>query len=292
VRARTELARRKQAVQLAIERWRVASSELARILRLDPTGLVDPLEPPHLQVALIEPDQTIDTLIPVGLRNRPELASQQALIEATLQLIKQEKLRPLIPSIVLRGTGSNPPGSFAGGVFGGGNDALGNYAIRGDINVQVVWEFQNLLLGNRARVKERQAENQIALLEHFRLQDRVAAEIAQAHAQVRSAANRLGDAESGLRDAADSVDKNFQGLSQTRRAGELIILMVRPQEVIAAIQTLSQAYGDYYGAIADHNRAQFRLYRALGHPAQFITGHQASCLGGPITSESAPARPD
>jgi hypothetical protein len=72
----------------------------------------------------------------------------------------------------------------------------------------------------------------------------------------------------------------------------LIILMIRPQEVIAAIQTLSQTYGDYYGAIADHNRAQFRLYRALGQPAHFVSGHQSSCLLGPVTSENAPSRPD
>ena len=47
-------------------------------------------------------------------------------------------------------------------------------------------------------------------------------------------------------------------------------------------QTLAQAYNDYYGAIADHNRAQFRLYRALGYPAHFVTGHQTACLLPPV----------
>jgi len=28
---------------------------------------------------------------------------------------------------------------------------------------------------------------------------------------------------------------------------------------------LSQAYNDYFGAVADFNRSQFRLYRALGN---------------------------
>jgi outer membrane protein TolC len=225
-----------------------------------------------LRVSLIELEQTLDTLIPLALRNRPELESQQALIEATLQRLRQERIRPLIPSLVLKGAGANPPASFSGGVFGGGNDALSKYGPRSDIELQVVWEFQNLMFGNRAKVKERQAENQIALLEMFRLQDRIAAEVAQAHAQLKSAAERMADAEAGLKDAADSVDKNFQGLSQTRRAGELIILLIRPQEVIASIQSLSQAYVDFYGAIGDYNRAQFRLYRALGHPAQNLAG--------------------
>ena len=288
VRARTELSQRKQAAYAAQERWRVSSADLIRLLRLDPSALVEPVEPAHLQVSLISLEHAIDTLIPVGLRNRPELSSQQALIEATLQRLKQERLRPLIPSLVLRGPATSSPGSFSGGVFGGGNDAMSKYGGRSDIEVQVVWEFQNLLFGNKAKIKERQADHQVAILEMFRTQDRVAAEIVQAHAQAKSAADRLIDAESGLKDAAESVDKNFQGLSQTRRAGELLILLIRPQEVVAAIQTLARAYGDYYGAVADSNRAQFRLYRALGYPAQFVTGHESACLMAPVTNGSVP----
>ena len=49
-----------------------------------------------------------------------------------------------------------------------------------------------------------------------------------------------------------------------------MVTLVRPQEVVAAIQSLSQAYLDYFGAVADANRAQFRLYRALGQPAQCV----------------------
>jgi hypothetical protein len=30
---------------------------------------------------------------------------------------------------------------------------------------------------------------------------------------------------------------------------------------------LAQSYADYYTAVADANRAQFRLYRALGQPS-------------------------
>ena len=50
----------------------------------------------------------------------------------------------------------------------------------------------------------------------------------------------------------------------------------------ASIQTLAQAYANFYGAVADYNRAQFRLYRALGHPAHFISGYDSACLLTPI----------
>jgi hypothetical protein len=66
-------------------------------------------------------------------------------------------------------------------------------------------------------------------------------------------------------------------LNQTKRVGSLIILVIRPQEVVAAVGALAQAYNDYYGAVADYNRAQLRLYWALGHPAQLLAGTQPSC---------------
>jgi hypothetical protein len=67
--------------------------------------------------------------------------------------------------------------------------------------------------------------------------------------------------------------------------GNQYITLVRPQEVVAAIQALSQAYLDYYGAVADANRAQFRLYRALGQPAQCVMRQ------GQTPKESDPALP-
>src|SRR5205823_2339677 len=102
---------------------------------------------------LVDIKQSPDELIPMALTGRPELSSAQAIVQATLQRLKAERLRPLIPSILLRGTATNPAGTLAGGVFGGGrNDRLGDFSGRGDFDVQVLWEFQNLGFGNLARV--------------------------------------------------------------------------------------------------------------------------------------------
>jgi outer membrane protein TolC len=284
-RARAEAARRREAVEAARERWRTASAELARVLRLDPAALVEPLEPPQLRVTLVPPDRPLDELIPVALTYRPELASRQALARASQEALRAERLRPLIPSVLLRGASTPVTGTLAGGLFGGGlNSDLSNFGARSDIDLQVLWELQNLGLGNRALVRERRADNELAVLELVRVQDQVAAEVAQALAQARSAAARAADAESELKEAAESAQKNFEGLGQTRRAGNLVLLVVRPQEAVAAVQALAQAYADYYAAVNDSNRAQFRLYRALGHPAQ--------CLGGlPSPAADLPARP-
>jgi outer membrane protein TolC len=291
VRARTENAHRDQALDTAREHWSLASADLLRLLRLDPAVIVEPLEAPHLRITLIAPDKPVDDLVALGLTSRPELATQQALVQATLARLRQENLRPLLPSVLLRGASTNPAGTLAGGYFGAGrNDDLGSFGARGDFDVQVLWELQNLGFGNRALGNQRRAENRLAVLALFRLQDQVAAEVAQAYAQAQSAANRLGKAENGLADAVESANKHLEGLGQTKMAGgRAIVLVIRPQEVIAAIQALVQAYNDYYGAVADHNRAQFRLYRALGQPAQALTEQGADSPGIPLGSH--PDRP-
>jgi outer membrane protein TolC len=280
VRARTQADSSRQVVQSARERWRLASADLVRVLRLDPSAVVQPLEPPQLRVTLVATDQPVDDLIRVGLTNRPELATQQALVQATLERLREERLRPLIPSILLRGASTPVTGTLAGGLFGGGeNSDLSHFGARLDCDLQVLWKVDNLGFLNQGLVRQRRAENQLAVLELFRTQDRVAAEVAQAYAQAQSAAARLGDAEEELRDAVDSADKNLQGLRGTG-TGAALATLIRPQEVVAAIQALGQAYGHYYAAVADYDRAQFRLYHALGRPAQALPLAHGSCGPG------------
>ena len=80
------------------EQWGVASANLTQVLRLDPTATVVPLEPPNLSVTLVSPQVSVDDLIPIGLTTRPELASQQALVQAALARIKQERMRRCSPA--------------------------------------------------------------------------------------------------------------------------------------------------------------------------------------------------
>jgi hypothetical protein len=94
-----------------------------------------------------------------------------------------------------------------------------------------------------------------------------------------------------LQYALDTADKNAQGLSQTRRIGDTITLVFRPQEVLVSIQSLQQAYRDYYKAITEHNRAQFRLYRALGHPGQQVGDHSVVLKPKPSDKEISIVEP-
>lgn len=269
-RAKAEAARRRQAVDSAYERWQLASAELTRLLRLQPETIVEPAEDPALTVKLIDTSTTLDDLMAVGLTYRPELAAHQALVQAALVRVKQERRRPFYPVLAARGIGSNTPG-LASGYFGGGiNDQIGNFGPRFSMDLQAVWEFQNLGFGNRAAIRVREGESRQALLELQRMQERISAEIIQAHAQLDRATKRLKAAEDGVTNAVATAEKNLQGLGQTKRLGEQLVLVFRPLEAVAAVVALDTAYRDYYTSVGDHNRAQFRLYRALGHPSQVL----------------------
>jgi len=281
-RARALLASFEDAIATAREQWGLASADLTQVLRLDPATTVSPLEPPNLRVTLIAPQVSVDTLIPIGLTDRPELASQQALVQAALTRIRQERMRPLVPSLILEGNPgpSGPGGYLMAGVFGSGANGAGNpWLARDDVSVGLVWELQNLGLGNRALVRGRRAEQQQLLVELFRIQDQVAAEIARAHVQVQSATARVASAETGLREAGLAYDGSLGELGTVDRADDVKVLVRRAFEVIDALRSLSTAYDTYFLSINDYNRAQFRLYRALGCPAEILTCERSS---GPI----------
>jgi outer membrane protein TolC len=278
-----------QALPAARQRWRVASAEVARVLRLKANVLIEPLEPPHLRVTLVPPALSTDELIPIAIQTRPELTYQQALVEEAQQKLRQEKWRPLLPIIMTRGQGTQTPYPMAFGGFAADTGSnLGPFQVRSDWDLQALWELRNLGFGNLALIRERRANLDLARDRAFRFRDFVAKEVTQTWAEMTAADERVGLAEQELRQALRSADENYQGLGEVKRAGgNIVVLIIRPLEVVAALQALMSAYFNYFGTVADYNRAQFRLYRALGNPAQELAGRDGVC--GPPLTVPAPA---
>jgi outer membrane protein TolC len=294
-RAKALLAAFEDAIASGREQWRLASADLTQVLRLDPAATIVPLEPPNLRVTLISPQEPVDTLIPIGLTSRPELASQQALVQAALARIRQERMRPLVPSLILEGgPGAVGPGNYLmGGIFASGAHGAGNPTTgRDDVSIGLIWQVENLGFGNRALVRARRAEQQQLLIELFRIQDLVAADIARAYAQLASAAVRVTTAERGLEEARLAYEGGLQHLGKIEKVDDDRVIVRRAFEVIDALKALSQHYDIYFTAVNDYNRAQFRLYRALGYPAGILACERSP---GPIlpvdTSRPAPMAP-
>ncbi|MGH7170523.1 MAG: TolC family protein, partial [Gemmataceae bacterium] len=268
-RARNLLAFLEEQAVTAREEWRVASADLTQVLRLDPRAVAEPLEHDHLQITLIDPSRSLDELLPIGLTNRPELASQQALIKAAAVRIRQEKFRPLLPSILI--TGWQTPGGMTteAGIFGTGNGGkLNLWDFRDDISTQLVWQLDSMGFGNAALVKKARGQQSRATVALFQIQDRVVSEITQAQANVQMVAARVTQAERSLRTGLVTYQMNYEGLNQTKRFGNVLELINRPQEVVYALKLLNLAFNEYFGTVAEYNIAQFQLYHALGYPAR------------------------
>lgn len=272
-RVRAQLSDLEREVSLMYQEWRSTSADLTRELRLNPLTVVAPLEPPSLQVTLIAAHEIVDDLVPIGLTNRPELAAHQALVQETLVRLRMEKLRPLIPSVVLAGNAVPvaPFGTLMGGAFYSDVSGRPNpWAGRLDPNVQVFWTLENFGFGNRALVREQEARRDQAVVELFRIQDRVASDVMQAHARVQSAVTRIARSEAELRQAQVAYRGSLKGITETIPFGGRLVLVNRPLEAVDALRQVMRAYDNYFISIGDYNRAQFQLFRALGYPARIL----------------------
>ena len=128
----------------------------------------------------------------------------------------------------------------------------------------------------------------LAIIDLYRLQDMVAAEVTRAVARLQSATARVSQADRALRTAIITFNGNFEGLKQTTRFGDVLVLVNRPQEVVFALQLLKLALDEYFTTVAEYNRAQFELFHSLGYPAREITYVQPPGTVEPVDT----ARPD
>ena len=206
--------------------------------------------------------------MPVALTNRPELASRQALVQAQIQAIRREKARPFVPDILVNGF-QTPYEQIQAGIFGlGPNSSLNQWVGRDDFSIQPLWQLEGFGIGNLARIKTQRGIESRAIIDLFQQQDAVAADVTRAQARVQSAAARILQADRSLRTGIITFNGNYEGLGQTTRFGNMLVLVNRPQEAVFALQLLNIAFNEYFTTVADYNRAQFELYRALGYPAR------------------------
>jgi outer membrane protein TolC len=253
-RTLTELDHRRGNIEDAVGRLEVASANLVNLLVLDPNQVLAPVEPAEAVFRLLPEETPLDELIIQGLHKRPELASAQQLVQATLIRLKQARLRPLVPSLAF---------SYAGGGFGGGQYSFfGNFGSRGDATVSLYWELQNLGFSDYAIAKRSLADQKIAALKLIKVENQVAADVTTAYKSRLAALRRMAQAAPAVAKGSESLRLNMINI----RRGAGLPAATRPLEVLQPIQALALARTDYLGAVIAHNRAQLRLYHAVGCP--------------------------
>ncbi|MCE9531531.1 MAG: TolC family protein [Planctomycetes bacterium] len=255
-RARTEVALRRQE-RIELEgRSSAASARLAKLLLLQPDVELVPADPVVVPIRLVEPDLTLDRLIDLAILNRPELAANRSAVLAARERVRQARFGPLLPRVQV---------DYLNGTFGGGqNSYVGKFENRGDGAAMAYWELRNLGFGNAAQVRERRTQMDQAALRVAAVQAEVGAEVTESAKLAAARFRTLDDAQDAVREASELYRKllatQFGMVGPNPRYDAL--------EPLLAIQSLNQARVQYLTQVIEFNRAQFRLFTAIGQPAE------------------------
>lgn len=246
-RAKTDLAVWKQKVMDAERKTGVASAELTRLLRLDPTTRLYPADERMVPVMVVKSNLSLDELIKQGLANRPELTEQDARIAASQHQLSREKYDLLLPHV----QAGMSTGNFGGGV----SSQYNNSSSRNDLDLLAVWELKNLGQSQKNAKKRRTIELEQAKIKSKWLADKIASEIVIAHNDIESYRDQVEVARKSVKSASESYQSNVLRIQQDKG---------QPLELLQAIHAQSEALDLYTKAIANYNRAQFKMLHALG----------------------------
>jgi outer membrane protein TolC len=253
-RARTHGLLVLMALQRAEEEAAVASANLAQVLRLDQSVQLETPSAPMELIVLTPMEADLSYLVDMAQARRPEVKARSAAIGAAEARVKQELVRPWLPTLSV---------GFSGGGFGGGSNRqdLGvpsfyqMTATRTDFDVFAFWQLQNMGAGNRSLQQERQAERDESILQRSLMLNVIRREVTEAHATMHAAHLRLAVAQVQLKSAEQAAD---QDLKRTRAGAGL------PIEVLNSLDLLLRARLDLVDAATSFNIAQFQLFVVTG----------------------------
>ena len=253
-RVQVIVANHQQSLVDAELKIKLASSELIRIVRLDPSQLSaeamlysadDHLVP----IELIPEASDLAALVAQGQGARPEVGKEHALAQARLADNRGQELRPFIPNLNL--------GVSAGGFGGGRGNNINAFDGRADIDAMLIWEIRNLGVGERAARGKSSSQYREAVLRSHQVQDQIAEEVRNAWHRVQAGRQRMDISRDNVSEAVRLVDMNFQRIRG---------LEGLPLEAIQALHAVSQARLSYLRAIVEYNKAQASLLQAIGRP--------------------------
>ncbi len=270
-RAATQLARREAEIKAAEALVLTASAELCRVLNLDPSIRLHPIDAYVVPQPIVPDPIPVAELIATGLLNRPELAAQRAAIQSALYMLEGAKVLPFSPTVIL---------GFSAGGFGGGSNLVrpifGGFSGREDLDAIAYWTIQNLGVGNVALIKIASARMKVAEFHQVELLNMVRAQVAEAYARAHARYAQIGSYEEAVRAGYLSYHED---LLRIRAMGGPEEHNVLPIELLNSFDLLASARLDYVDAIVDYNEAQFQLWVALGQPPANFLAHPVPVEG-------------
>lgn len=247
LRVTVQKQRSELTLRQAIEQQRVVAARLAQVLHLDPSVELVAMDAELAPLTLIETNLGLDSLVQQSLRLRPELKESQALSSASREAKNGATYGPLIPAVGAQG--------FFGGLGGGRDGIHDTFGAQEDYAIGVSWRIGPGGLFDFTRARASESRLKISELNFGKLHDEVTRQVVEAFVHWQSLGDQLGVAKRALEAAEEGLR-----LAQQRKEFAVGIVL----ENVQAEQDLTRARLDYLRAVADFDRAQYALSKAIG----------------------------
>jgi len=247
LRIQTQTKQYQMNLRQAAEQQRVVAVELARVLHLDSRVELVPQDTGQTRLTLFEPRSPVDALVNQALRFRPELRQSQALVAAARENENGTVYGPMIPTFSAQ--------AFGGGLGGGPDGGPSNFAAEGDYFVGMTWRIGPGGLFDSGRIHTSKAKLAATQLSDAKLKDDIVAHVVAGLTRLQSLFDQITLAEGKLTLATETLRVTHE----RKQYGVGAVL-----EDIQAQQDLDRARSDYVNLLAEYNKAQYTLSRAVG----------------------------
>jgi outer membrane protein TolC len=232
----------------ALEQQRIAAARLAETLHLDPAVELVAKETELLPLSLVATNAALSPLVAQALTQRPELQASHSLVAAANSARKGVTLGPLIPSL-----GGQ---AFLGGLGGGIDGQPHPFGESEDFIAYLSWRIGpgGLFDSSRTRLAESHLED--VRLGEEKLRDQITREVVEGIIRFRSLSEQLNTVKQNLELATEA-----EKLAEQRKEFAIGAVL----EDIQTQQDLTRARNDFANVVAEFNKAQYSLLRAIGN---------------------------
>lgn len=248
LRAIAQVQKNQLALEQACVQRRIAAARLSQILNLDPAIELIPDQTTLAPIHLLSEKETLDSLVAKATSNRPEIQQLAARLRAARSKHDGSVFGPTVPAITAE--------AFWGGLGGGdGNAGPANFDNSSDYIVAATWTLGPGGLFDIGQINKTKAQVKLGELEAEKFRQEIIIQVVAGHARINSMSNQLNSAQQAM----SSIEKNL-ALARERKTfgiGEIL-------ENIDAQEQRTKTRMDYLGVLAEYNKAQFAMIRALG----------------------------
>ena len=251
LRAQVQREKNQLTLRQAEEQRGRAAARLVQTLHLERGVGLAALEDELAPLPLVATNSTLDALVVQAFSTRPELAQSRFVAGAAREAKKGAVYGPLIPSVGAQ--------VFAGGLGGGSRTSSDQFGESEDYQFTLGWRIGPGGLFDRGRIHAAEARLKIADLSGQKLADEVTRQVTESFTRWQSLTDQISTARRAVEAAAETLR-----LTQQRKEFAVGVVL----ENIQAEQELTRARLDYLNAIAEFNKAQYALRRAIGGVGQ------------------------